>query len=126
MDGVFLLDVVIGEGAAILELLACKDEALLVWWDALLVLHLALDSLDRVGAFDFQGDSLTSQGLDKDLHLLVWLGCVCVCGRNDINMGWGFLLEIWFRQSFWFRELKPIPGHMVPHSLDRPRPMPRK
>jgi len=32
-----LLDVVVGEGAAVLELLAGEDQALLVWRDALLV-----------------------------------------------------------------------------------------
>jgi hypothetical protein len=35
-----LLDVVVGEGAAVLELLAGEDEALLVWGDALLVCRL--------------------------------------------------------------------------------------
>jgi hypothetical protein len=38
-----LLDVVVGEGAAILELLAGEDEALLVRGNALLVLDLRLD-----------------------------------------------------------------------------------
>ncbi len=37
MEGRLLLDVVVGEGAAVLELLAGEDQALLVWWDALLV-----------------------------------------------------------------------------------------
>ena len=40
-----LLDVVVREGAAVLELLAGKDEALLVGRDALLVLDLGLDLL---------------------------------------------------------------------------------
>ena len=34
-----LLDVVVSEGAAVLQLLAREDEALLVWRDALLVLE---------------------------------------------------------------------------------------
>ena len=34
----------------------------------LLVLDLALDILDGVGALHFQGDGLASQSLDKDLH----------------------------------------------------------
>jgi hypothetical protein len=33
MKGGLLLDVVISQGAAILQLLACKDQALLVWGD---------------------------------------------------------------------------------------------
>ena len=38
-----LLDVVVGESAAILELLAGEDQALLVWGNALLILDLGLD-----------------------------------------------------------------------------------
>ena len=43
-----LLDVVVGQRAAVLELLASEDQALLVRRDALLVLDLGLDVLDRV------------------------------------------------------------------------------
>ena len=45
-----LLDVVVGESAAVLQLLAREDEALLVGGDALLVLDLGLDDVDGVGA----------------------------------------------------------------------------
>jgi hypothetical protein len=38
-----LLDVVVGERAAILELLAGEDQSLLVWGDALFVLDLGFD-----------------------------------------------------------------------------------
>ena len=38
MEGGLLLDVVIREGPSVLELLASKDQPLLVWGDALLVL----------------------------------------------------------------------------------------
>ena len=37
MKSRFLLNVVVGEGAAVLELLASEDEALLVWGNAFLV-----------------------------------------------------------------------------------------
>ena len=43
-----LLDVVVGESAAVLQLLAGEDEALLVWGDALLVLDLGLYVLNGV------------------------------------------------------------------------------
>ena len=46
--GGLLLDVVVGQGAVILQLLAGKDEALLVWVDSLLVLDLGFDLLDGV------------------------------------------------------------------------------
>jgi len=63
-----LLDVVIGQRAAILQLLASEDEALLVGRDALLVLNLSFYIVDRVTGLDIQGDSLAGQGLDEDLH----------------------------------------------------------
>mmetsp|Transcript_6014 Transcript_6014/g.13348 ORF Transcript_6014/g.13348 Transcript_6014/m.13348 type:complete len:240 (+) Transcript_6014:69-788(+) len=68
VEGRLLLDVVVREGAAILELLAGEDETLLVGGDALLVLDLGLDSLDRVRGLHLEGDRLASQGLDEDLH----------------------------------------------------------
>jgi len=63
-----LLDVVIGKGAAVLELLASKDQTLLIWRDSLLVLDLGLDVLDSIGRFNLEGDGFTSQRLDKNLH----------------------------------------------------------
>ena len=64
-----LLDVVVSQGAAILELLASEDQTLLIRRDALLILDLLLDLLDRVGALNLKGDGFTSQSLDKDLHI---------------------------------------------------------
>ena len=48
VKGGLLLDVVVGQGATVLKLLASKDEALLVWGDAFLVLDLGLHILDGV------------------------------------------------------------------------------
>ena len=64
----FLLDVVVRESAAILKLLARKDQALLIWGDALLVLDLRLDVVDRVGRLDLERDRLAREGLDENLH----------------------------------------------------------
>jgi hypothetical protein len=64
-----LLDVVVGEGAAVLELLAGEDEALLVRRDALLVLDLGLHVVDGVRGLHLQRDGLPRQGLHEDLHL---------------------------------------------------------
>ncbi len=58
VQGGLLLDVVVGKSAAILELLAGKDQALLIGGDALLVLDLALDHVDGVGALDLEGNGL--------------------------------------------------------------------
>jgi hypothetical protein len=52
MEGRLLLDVVVGKSAAILELLACKDQALLVRGNALLVLDLRLDVVDSIAGLD--------------------------------------------------------------------------
>ena len=72
VEGRLLLDVVVRESAAVLELLAREDQALLVWGDALLVLDLGLDVLDRVGRLNLERDCLARQRLDEDL--CVW-GC---------------------------------------------------
>jgi hypothetical protein len=49
VKGGLLLDVVVREGTAVLELLAGEDQALLVWGNTLLVLDLGLDIVDSVG-----------------------------------------------------------------------------
>ena len=59
MDGGFLLDVVIGEGSVIFQLLTSEDETLLVRWDGLLILNLVLKVLDGVGWLHIQGDVLS-------------------------------------------------------------------
>jgi len=68
VEGALLLDVVVREGAPVLELLAGEDESLLVGGDALLVLDFGLDRLDRVGRLHLESDGLSSQGLHEDLH----------------------------------------------------------
>merc|ERR1719486_1839109 len=68
MEGRLLLDVVVGEGSSVLQLLSSKDQSLLIWGDSLLVLDLGLDVLDAVGRFDLEGDGLAGEGLDEDLH----------------------------------------------------------
>jgi hypothetical protein len=68
MQSGLLLNVVVRESAAVLKLLSGEDEALLVWWDALLVLDLRLDVVDGVGGLNLQSDGLAGQSLDEDLH----------------------------------------------------------
>jgi hypothetical protein len=68
MESRLLLDVVVAQGAAILQLLAGEDETLLVRRDALLVLDLGLDVVDGVARLHLEGDSLARQGLDENLH----------------------------------------------------------
>merc|ERR1712158_106788 len=68
VEGALLLDVVVGEGSSVLQLLASEDQPLLIWGDSLLVLDLGLDVLDRVRGLDLKGDGLPGEGLDEDLH----------------------------------------------------------
>jgi len=68
MESRFLLDIVVREGATILELFSGEDEPLLIGWDALLVLNFRLDIVDSVGGFDIEGDGLAREGFDKYLH----------------------------------------------------------
>lgn len=58
MKGRLLLDVVIGEGAAILKLLSGENQALLIRRDALLVLNLRLDIVDGIRGLNLEGDGL--------------------------------------------------------------------
>ena len=64
-----LLDVVVGERVAVLQLLAGKDQTLLVRGDALLVLDLRLHVVDAVPRLDLQRDGLASQSLHENLHV---------------------------------------------------------
>merc|ERR1711971_1181650 len=64
----FLLDVVITESTAVLQLLACKDKTLLIRGDALLILDLSLHIVNGVGWLHIQGDGFSRQSLHKDLH----------------------------------------------------------
>jgi hypothetical protein len=75
VEGRLLLDVVVRKGAAVLELLAGEDKALLVRGDTLLVLDLGLDVVDGVRRLNLEGDGLAREGLD----LYGVLG-ICRCG----------------------------------------------
>merc|ERR550525_803221 len=63
-----LLDIVIRQSPPILQLLAGKDQPLLLRRDSLLVLDLRLHILNRVIRFHIEGNRLTGQGLHEDLH----------------------------------------------------------
>merc|ERR1719282_1801521 len=68
MQSAFLLDVVIREGSSIFQLLSSKDQSLLIWGNAFLVLNLGLDVFNGVRWFNLKGDGFASQGLNEDLH----------------------------------------------------------
>ena len=68
MQSGLLLDVIVAQSAPILQLLAGKDEALLVRWNALLVLNLALHILNSIAGLHIQSNSLASKSLNEYLH----------------------------------------------------------
>merc|ERR1712223_2345925 len=96
MKGRFLLDIVIRKGTAIFQLLASKDQTLLIWGDALLVLNFGLDILDGIRRFDLQGDRLASQSLDENLH---------ASPQSQDQVESGLLLDVVVRQSAAILEL---------------------
>ena len=60
MESGLLLNVVIRESAAVFELLARENQALLVGRNTLLVLDLRLDVVDSIRGLDLEGDGLAS------------------------------------------------------------------
>ena len=54
-----LLDVVVGQSPAVLQLLTSEDETLLIRRDTLLVLNLALHVIDGIRRLHLKGDRLT-------------------------------------------------------------------
>jgi hypothetical protein len=55
--------VIVRKRAIILQLLARKDETLLIWWNALFVLNLGLDCVDRVGRLHLERHCLSRERL---------------------------------------------------------------
>jgi hypothetical protein len=98
VQGGLLLDVIVGKGAAILELLAGEDEALLVWRDALLILDLGLHVVDGVRGFNLQSDGLASEGLHEDLHTST---------KAQDKVQGGFLLDVVVCKGAAILELLP-------------------
>jgi len=64
----YLLDVIITESAAILQLLSGEDQSLLVRRDAFLVLDLGLDIVNSIGRLHLKGDSLAREGLYEAIN----------------------------------------------------------
>lgn len=78
MERRLLLDVVIRKGAVILQLLARKNQTLLVGRDSFLVLNLLLDVGDLITALSIQRNGLARKRFHENLHpyvssLEVWL-----------------------------------------------------
>merc|ERR1719267_507135 len=85
-----LLDVVVRQSTPVLELLAREDEALLVRWNALLVLDLLLHILNGVGWLHIEGDGLAGECFDEDLH---------ATAKTKHQVESGLFLDVVVRQS---------------------------
>lgn len=84
VQGRLLLYIVICQGSAIFKLLTSKDQTLLVWRNAFLILDLTFYVLDGVASLDVEGDGLASKSLDENLQGKVVHRCVsyrCTNGR---------------------------------------------
>ena len=68
MKCIALRQMVIRDGALILEVLAGVDQSLSASQNALFALDPGLDIPDRVGRIDLKGDGLTRECPDKDLQ----------------------------------------------------------
>ena len=68
MQSAVLLDLILCQLATLLQLLAGKDQSLLVGLDVLLVQYLGLHIVDGVLGLDLDRDDLARDHLDEDLH----------------------------------------------------------
>ena len=68
MERRLLLDIVVTQRLTILELLARKDQTLLIRRNALLVLNLLLHVLDAVARLNIQRNRLARKSLHENLH----------------------------------------------------------
>merc|ERR1711942_46385 len=73
MKGRLLLDVVVGQRATILELLASEDQTLLIGRNSFFVLNLSFDIFDAIAGLDLEGDGLTREGFHENLHSLPYI-----------------------------------------------------
>ena len=85
MESGLLLDVIVGEGSTVLELLTGEDKSLLIGWDTFLILDLSLDIFNGVCWLNVEGDGLAGEGLDEDLH---------TTSESEDEMESGLLLDV--------------------------------
>jgi hypothetical protein len=69
MQGGSLLNTVITQGMAILQLLAGKNKTLLIRRNALLVLNLGLDAFSGIRGLDIERNGFTRERLDENLRM---------------------------------------------------------
>lgn len=75
-----LLNIIVGQSAAVLELFARKNQPLLVWRYSLFILYFLFDILDGVAGLDVQCDRFAGLGFYENL-----LGCQSMTGQYQID-----------------------------------------
>ena len=65
MQSTLLLDIIIRECTAILQLFPSKNQSLLVRWNSLLILNLTLDVINGIRRFHFKRDRFARQGFHE-------------------------------------------------------------
>ena len=68
MQGGLFLDVVVRQSTTVFQLFTGKDQTLLIRWDTFLVLDLGFDVFNGITWFNVEGDRLSRQSFDEDLH----------------------------------------------------------
>ena len=96
MKSGLLLNVVVIQSSSILQLFSGEDKALLIRWNALLILNLGLHVVDGIRRLNLQGDRLTRESLDKNLHATT---------EAKDQMEGRFLLNVVIRESTPILEL---------------------
>jgi len=99
MEGRLFLDVIIRESSTIFKLFPRKDQSLLLWRNAFLVLDLCLDILNCVIWLDIQSNRFSREGLDEDLH--------STTSETKNKMKCGLFLDVVIRQSSSIFKLFP-------------------
>ena len=104
----YLLNIVVTERTPILQLLAREDQPLLVRWDALLILNLALHIVDCIARLDLEGDCLAREGFYEAEDLLVRF-CEKIWIFVDVHLHcekesvFSCDLSIVIRMAYWLR-----------------------
>merc|ERR1712039_473596 len=91
MQGRLFLDVIVRQSTSIFQLFSCENKSLLLRWDTFFILNLCLHILDGVIRFHIEGDRLSGQGLDENLH--------GTTSQSQHQIQGGFLLNVIIRES---------------------------
>merc|ERR1712070_1276224 len=96
MERGLLLDVVVRERAPVFELLASKDQSLLIRRDTLFVLNLRLHIVDSITSLNIECNRFSSQRLNENLH---------AASQTQNQMKCGLFLDVVVRQRATILEL---------------------